>query len=193
MASPATVDTVVASVRNFYLRRDFNEGRSFILSLEESVTRLVEVGLVSAGFYMVSGHPKWAEESLEIANCEVLISEDCALLQEEIAFMALIAAHVKIRRYCQYKKSHALIREIEDLYVNLQRGSQPSTNFINYLLIDFSSASTCPHPSHAAHFDRIKRQSQLWKIDKPEDFDDTETPISDIRVSLPDIFVLVIY
>jgi hypothetical protein len=77
---------------------------------------------------MFSGHPKWAEESLEFANCETLISEDCALLQEQIAYMALIAAHVKIRRYCQYDKSYALIREIEDLYVGLQRESQPSAS-----------------------------------------------------------------
>jgi hypothetical protein len=66
------------------------------------------------------GHPKLAEQSLRLANCETLIIEDGALLDEVVAGMALVAAQVKIRRSFGYEKSFALARQIEDIYFDLK-------------------------------------------------------------------------
>ena len=122
MANPesSNVDEIVNIVRRFILRRDFNEGRAFIQSLDEPVASLPAVAYVCGSFYNLLGHPKLAEESLQTANYKSLIAEEGAYLDECVAVMALLATRIRIRRYFQYANASAVSRRIEDIYVNLQ-------------------------------------------------------------------------
>lgn len=95
MANIPSTGEGVDSMRRFILRREFNEGRSFILGLDNSVACLPPVGLVCTSFYNLLGHPKLAEQGLQLANHETLTIEDGALLDEVVACMALVAAQVK--------------------------------------------------------------------------------------------------
>jgi hypothetical protein len=119
------VDDIIDYVRRFTLRRDFNEGRSFIQSLDKSVACLPAVALVCASFYMMLDHPKLAEECLQIAKYDSLIAKEGALIDECVAVISLLGARIKIYRYFEYDKAFALAKSVEDIYGNLQ--SKPET------------------------------------------------------------------
>jgi hypothetical protein len=133
--TPVSMETssqdVIDSLENFLSRREFIEGREFILSIADSVARLPDMAIICANFYLEAGNPKWAEESLEKANIEKLLSEDGALLDERIACMALLSAHVKKFRYCDFESALAIVLKLEEFYVHLNCKLKCST-YENY-------------------------------------------------------------
>jgi len=107
-------------ISKFLTRHEFVEGHRFISSLESSIIQTVEVGIISAEFYVRTGKLALAEKSLEIAGFHSLFVDNASLLDERIACMALLSAKIRMKRRFEYESTFKIAHQIKDIYCHLK-------------------------------------------------------------------------
>ena len=94
-------------------------------------------------FYSGLGYENLAERCLSLANYKALVATDGALLDENIACLALTAAMIEWRRNGEYAESLTIARKVEERYIHLQRP------YIEFLSADlWKHFLINPHCSH---------------------------------------------
>lgn len=89
---------------------------------------------------------------------------DDALLDEQVAVLALMNAYVSMYRDHKWEEALALTECIDDIYVHGKVTDELANG------------------SRRDIVDRIRQQSALWHVQNPENHDERQAPLSGVRV-----------
>lgn len=115
--SPAP-DEVVQRLRELQLAGDFTKTRDYILSLDEDTKKSPFVIVNVANHFADIGHFAAAARWLNLSGFHNLILEDDALLDEQVAVLALMNAYVSMYRDYRWDEALALANRVDDIYVH---------------------------------------------------------------------------
>ncbi|KAF2234119.1 hypothetical protein EV356DRAFT_533172 [Viridothelium virens] len=162
---------VIAHLQRFCLRAEWKEGKAYISSLQEHDLRNLSIAGCAILLHLQHGNYSGAKELLQKVRIEELLSEEHALLREEVAVLALLSAEVESASNFKIEEALNLSQEVEQIYMFREWDFEA----------DFSSQESRDRANI------ILKQRSLWKLDDPEAYDDLETPFPNSRVIIENL------
>ena len=124
--SPASDHDVVQRLRELQLAGDFTKIKDYIASLDEESKKDLFFIICLANHYADIGHFAAAAKWLDLSEYHNLILMDDALLDEQVAVLALINAYVSMYRDHKWEEALALTNRIDEIYVHGKGGRKES-------------------------------------------------------------------
>ena len=113
-----TPDEVVQRLRVLQLAGDFTKTREYILSLDENTKKSPFVIINVANHFADIGHLAAAARWLDLSDFHNRILEGDALLDEQVAVLALMNAYISMYRDYEWEEALALANRVDDIYLH---------------------------------------------------------------------------
>ncbi len=117
-ALAAKADEAEQTIYSLMWKLDPVQTHEYISSLGGALKAEPVVAIASVLAYMETQDYRRAAEVVNAIHLDKLCGEDGWILQEDIASLALLSAVIESYRTLQFNKLLAVLREVEDVYIN---------------------------------------------------------------------------